>query len=479
MPGNHDVYWVACKRAILDQEEKRFSDEELRDQMDSTKFDNFENFLTDFYGISRSEFAIKISHGAYIYENDDLNISIAALNSSEKESHQKEDHRGLLSKNQAQSLMEYWSNIESNSRIRIVAIHHNPTSNVPENINETIKILEEFGKDGKLDKEYVKIFASDIVGFEGRDHLQRISEEFKVQLILHGHHHAKSEKSWPWTGHKGVTHILSAGSWGLSQNELPKEQPNNIRLISINPEKSELRAWTLIFDPRAKTKGIISKGNFVSDPADQEFIQDIFIPCSYPKNFSEDEISPENEESKAKLIKAQELLSKNMEQMSCNDSFVSFNGVFQDIINLTSNGGYLSIEEGVQALEVVKVLDSKRNFIELFGLTALGFLPTDLQLSLREEHINKFKDKLGKIFYNNQKEILSGLGNYVPIVLMVMNKREAEELNKQEAVECESNQLRSEFNSFRTLLDEDWPNRYNANPRKWKPFKNNSYTIEE
>lgn len=282
VPGNHDVYWLACKRVELDQEESNFSDEELRKRMDSEKFQNFKKFLEEFHGIPQNQNGLDLRYDGFIYNLDDLKLSVAGLNSSEIESHRKDDHRGLISKNQAQSLMNKWHEDEFNSWLKIIAIHHNPAPTVPESVKDGIRYLKKLGEEGKLKGEDVERFASDAVGLEGRENLKRVAEDCRVQLILHGHHHAAEQEVWPWHGQSGMTHILSAGSWGLIPDDLTRNQPNNLQLILLNPEKKELQSWILVYDPRVRTEGTVALGNFTSDPASPDgYRQSLSLPMGF------------------------------------------------------------------------------------------------------------------------------------------------------------------------------------------------------
>ncbi len=268
IPGNHDVSWLACKHIELDQEESSFSDEELRRRMDSEKFRKYKEFLENFYGFQQNPKSFDLNCDGCMYDIDDLRLSIAGINTNELESHRKEDHRGFISKNQAQSLMDRWYGDKLNFWIRIIAIHHNPSPTVPENIKDGIKYLEKLGKEGKLKTEDIQRFSSDAVGFEGYENLVRIAEDCQVQLVLHGHHHVAGQRTWPWHGEKaGITNVLSAGSWGLIPDQLPKDQPNSLQMILLNPERNELDSWILVYDPRVRTEGAVELGNFTPDPA--------------------------------------------------------------------------------------------------------------------------------------------------------------------------------------------------------------------
>lgn len=135
--------------------------------------------MKDFYGNSQNQVVIDLNYGGFIYNLDNLKLSVACLNSSEMESHRKEDHRGLLSEDQAQSLMDKWHEGELNSWLKIIAIHHNPASTIPENVEMGLECLDKLENEGKLKNEDVQRFASDAVGFEGRENLKRVAEDCK------------------------------------------------------------------------------------------------------------------------------------------------------------------------------------------------------------------------------------------------------------------------------------------------------------
>ncbi|HEX4962934.1 MAG TPA: metallophosphoesterase [Thermoanaerobaculia bacterium] len=264
VPGNHDVSWSACKKVAADQEEEGFDEAELRKRLDAVKLDRYEEFLLSFYGVKDlAEVALPLGRGAFLYDFPDLHLSVAALNSCEKESHRPADHVGFLSREQAEALMTEWLTPQRSGWLKIVTVHHNPGVTVPGNLAKWRKEMEEKG----LDPELVARYESDIVGFEGQERLRAIVEDSHVQLILHGHHHAKDEQSWDWQSRiKGRAAVLSAGSLSLTPDNLPEDEPLSVRLIALDTREKEIRARSLVFDPRARAKGELRHGAFIPDP---------------------------------------------------------------------------------------------------------------------------------------------------------------------------------------------------------------------
>ncbi|HEV7509987.1 MAG TPA: metallophosphoesterase [Thermoanaerobaculia bacterium] len=286
VPGNHDVSWPACKKVAADQEEEGFDEAELRKRLDAVKLGRYEEFLRSFYGEKDlAKVALPLGRGAYLYDFPDLLLSMAALSSCEKESHRPADHVGFLSREQAEALMGEWRLPDKSGRLKIVTVHHNPVLTVPANIAAWHREIEKKG----LAPELAARYESDVVGFEGRQHLKAIVEDSSVQLVLHGHHHAKDEQSWDWRlGTKGRAPVLSAGSLSLNADKLPADEPLSVRLIELDTKKKEIRARSLIFDPRARTLGELRRGSFVPDPVEPAgYRQQLDLPPEFePKKSS-------------------------------------------------------------------------------------------------------------------------------------------------------------------------------------------------
>jgi 3',5'-cyclic AMP phosphodiesterase CpdA len=281
VPGNHDISWPACKKVEADQEEDGFDEDELRRRMDAVKLGRYEEFLRKFYGVEDlGEVALPLNRGAYLYSFPDLRLSVGALNSCERESHRKKDHLGSLSRQQAEALMGVWLNTNRSAWLKVVAVHHNPVVTVSANLASWRDYLR---KTGALDDDLIARYEADVVGLDGREHLRAIVTDAQVQLVLHGHHHAKDEQPWLWKGGAiGCAHVLSAGSLSLNSDVLPQDEPLSFRLIELDPEGGKLRALSLVFDVRARTKGEVRWGAFLPDPAEPGgYLQRLDLPTGF------------------------------------------------------------------------------------------------------------------------------------------------------------------------------------------------------
>lgn len=212
VPGNHDLFWDDCTQVDLNRNlaDPEWTDEEYRQRLDRAKLQRYEAFVKDFLGIQDFiEVATRLGCGAHLYNFPDLHLSVAALNSCEKESHRPEDHVGHISREQAEGVMAAWRIGNAAEMLKVVAVHHNPVVTTKENVEVWRKWLTE---ESQISKDLIARYEGDVLGFEGHQRLRNVAEDCRVQLLLHGHHHAKDEQIWGWKRDKGATHVLSAGS---------------------------------------------------------------------------------------------------------------------------------------------------------------------------------------------------------------------------------------------------------------------------
>ncbi|HXO40463.1 MAG TPA: metallophosphoesterase, partial [Thermoanaerobaculia bacterium] len=265
VPGNHDVNWAYCKRAEADLEAREeLTPERLRVRLDEVKLDAYLDFLKRFYGVEDlAEVSQPLALGARLHCFPDLCLAVATLNSCEKESHRKEDHVGLVSREQAESVLAALWRADLAGWLKVLAVHHNPDVTTPSNLDA---MREDLLTRGSLDTDLLARYEGDALGLEGREHLVAVAADARVQILLHGHHHARSERTWPWRV-PGATHLLSAGSLWLVPDKLPKDEPASARLILLDPEAREVRAESLIYLAWHRVEGSVERGGFTLDPA--------------------------------------------------------------------------------------------------------------------------------------------------------------------------------------------------------------------
>lgn len=262
-PGNHDVSWAASAAALEELPEKADDPASRREAIDQAKFKLYREFEAKFYGVpDLSILGRSFYRDARIRDFSDIRVSIATLNSCEKESHLPEDHVGLVSHSQADALMNLWQSEDYCNWIKIIALHHNPDSTVPETVEQWQRFLID---KGNVEAEVISKYVSDCFGFQGADYVRAIATDVGVQLVLHGHHHARTYR--PWLGIRGcLTHVLSAGSLSLGTDKLPADHPNSIQLVVLDRKKNRIQAHMLDYDPQERPHGVLERGGFVLRP---------------------------------------------------------------------------------------------------------------------------------------------------------------------------------------------------------------------
>ncbi len=280
-PGNHDVSWAGCKVAFAMKEYKKWDERSFRRKLDQQRFQRFEEFLEEFYGEHRTKLGRELANGAFVYDFHDLKLSVASLNSCERETHTT--HGGLISEAQAQSVMDYWQQARLARWLKAMVLHHNPVSAVPDSVKESAEKLKKLVCEGSIEPEVIDHYLSDAVGLDGFIHLRQIAMQCQVQVILHGHQHARAGDPWLWAK-DGQTYVLSAGSWGVGSGGRPGEHPNSVQMELLDLGSMRLRVWTLNYDPLAQSPGSVTMGAFrARSGEDPDYDQPLYPPEGFDK----------------------------------------------------------------------------------------------------------------------------------------------------------------------------------------------------
>jgi SAM-dependent methyltransferase/3',5'-cyclic AMP phosphodiesterase CpdA len=262
-PGNHDVSWLLSRHALELSQERGGGDEAaIRRAMDNAKLARFEAFLVKFYGIrdmAHLENCHALSSAAWLHYFPDLGLSVAALNSCERESHRPQDHLGQIGSAQAQALMDAWA--PAGAWIKVMLFHHNLTPASHQN-HEHWK--QRFGERG-YSPDLLDCYAADMVGLDGHEHVKCVVRDRWPQLVLHGHQHVDESAVWDWS-ERGVAPVLGAGRFG-PETDGNRGEPCSARLIYLDVDGAkESRSIRIEFRDSAREKGQIEKGAFtVSD----------------------------------------------------------------------------------------------------------------------------------------------------------------------------------------------------------------------
>ncbi|WP_170229425.1 NACHT domain-containing protein [Polyangium fumosum] len=282
VPGNHDVSWAETRKVQIEQDDEGFDEAELERRLDLVRLARFEAFVAAFHGRPREGLpnVTSIGHGAVVHHFalPDGGIAVAALNSCERESHARQG--GSFGEAQAQRLLDHLRGLPP-SWMSILAVHHNPITPVPEAVASWVEWLR--GHPGPLKPETIEHFAADAAGFEGKERLRAVTEDARVSVVLHGHHHGADAHAFPFRrGEKGHTLVLSSGSWGLSPEKLPESQPAMVHLLELDPARRQARSILRIYAPRARAEGQVEPGTFAVDPASPRGATlDLYVPKGF------------------------------------------------------------------------------------------------------------------------------------------------------------------------------------------------------
>ena len=281
VPGNHDVSWAETRKVQIEQEDEGFDAAELERRLEKVRLARFEAFAAAFHGRPRAELpnVTSIGHGAVVHHfaMPGGGIAVAALNSCERESHIRQG--GSFGEAQAQALLDHLRGLPPSWK-SILAVHHNPITPVPEAVESWVQWLR---GQAAVKPETIEHFAADAAGFEGKERLRAVTEDARVSVVLHGHHHGADAHAFPFRrGEKGHTLVLSSGSWGLVAGQLPESQPAMVHMLELDPAQRQARSILRIYAPRARAEGHVEPGTFAVDPASPRGATlDLYVPRGF------------------------------------------------------------------------------------------------------------------------------------------------------------------------------------------------------
>lgn len=292
LPGNHDINWGDCKNLRNDLENGDVTPAEFPALLAIKKLDRYHAFVRDFYDLPKPHPGASgtganlaslgcchpLGHGGWLWDYPDLPLSVAALNSSEREDDQSQG--GYLSEDQTQALMSHWR-ASDKPRLRVIATHHNPVATTQDNVKWTNDWIAEKERTTGTSALAFCHYINDLVGFEGRELLKAVAKDTNAHLVLHGHHHdAKDSNSWPCVG-DGHCAVLSAGSFGLKDEQLPGDAPLSCQIICFvtDTDRPRLIAHPLVYDPRLRPRGAVKVGSYRAEPrSDAAYDKPLVLP---------------------------------------------------------------------------------------------------------------------------------------------------------------------------------------------------------
>src|SRR6266571_1202429 len=226
VPGNHDLSWDLSSSYFSDWQDEHEDTEPPPPYF--KKWRHYRDFVTALHGPA----AFTEEQPYRMHEFAELRVAVAAINSSIRESHRKQDHYGWCGTDQLRWFAGQLAATEG--MLRIGVLHHNARRKAQAD-NENLRDEDDL---------------TTILG----GHLD---------LLLHGHTHAGKEDRLA-----DGTLILATGSAAVSADWRPAEVPNQYQVIQVRPgepgKPGELTRWARqwdnerkgwIADPRASRSG--------------------------------------------------------------------------------------------------------------------------------------------------------------------------------------------------------------------------------
>jgi hypothetical protein len=181
----------------------------------SRKWKFYEWLFGEFYK-DEKRIAFKVEEPWSIWELEDLNVAVAGLNSTMKESHLDGSHYGWVGERQLRWFAESLRRAKERGWFRLGVVHHN--------------VLR-----GAQD---------DDENLRDADDLDRLLAP-SLNLLLHGHTH-NGRIGWL----RSDLPVLSTGSAALKPEARPHEVPNQYQALRI--EAKRVDRWTRRYDPDHK-----------------------------------------------------------------------------------------------------------------------------------------------------------------------------------------------------------------------------------
>jgi 3',5'-cyclic AMP phosphodiesterase CpdA len=211
VPGNHDINRALCRAYFATSE----GNEEIPKPPYWDKWLHFVGLFRELYGLgARVEFNERTPWS--LFEIEELEVVVAALNSTMAESHLDEDHYGQLGEAQLRWFEDRLDVYQQRGWLRIAAVHHNVRRG-PVRDDENLR---------------------------DADHLTRILGG-KINIVLHGHTH---DGKLDWLAPE--VPILSTGSAAVTPEARPEEVPNQYQVLRIRANGIE--RWTRAYAPDRK-----------------------------------------------------------------------------------------------------------------------------------------------------------------------------------------------------------------------------------
>lgn len=212
VPGNHDLNRKLCEAHFSECE----ADERPPSPPYARKWEPYLRRFEEFYE-DAPEITFTVEEPWSLWEIEDLNLVIAGLNSTMRESHRDEDHYGWVGDGQLRWFAERLEVYAEKEWFRLGVVHHNPARGP----------------------------VADDENLRDADRLAALLAP-SLNLLLHGHTH---DGKISWLGDAPLP-VLSTGSAALAEGARPPEVPNQYQLLRLR--EGGIERWARIYDPDGK-----------------------------------------------------------------------------------------------------------------------------------------------------------------------------------------------------------------------------------
>ncbi|MEA2230441.1 MAG: hypothetical protein QOD83_257 [Solirubrobacteraceae bacterium] len=209
VPGNHDVNRKLCEAYFNECD----GDEREPAAPYARKWEHFARMFSEFYA-DEPGVEFKVTEPWSLWEMESLNLVVAGLNSTMRESHHDDDHYGWVGERQLRWFADRLEAYVESGWFRLGVVHHNTARGVvtdDENLRDADQLAEVLAP--------------------------------SLNLLLHGHTHDSKISS---LGQEPPLRVLSTGSAALSHEARPAEVPNQYQLIRLH--SGGIERWTRRYD---------------------------------------------------------------------------------------------------------------------------------------------------------------------------------------------------------------------------------------
>ncbi|WP_159036293.1 metallophosphoesterase family protein [Clostridium botulinum] len=199
VPGNHDLSWDVCKRALI-------KEDEFNKEIYKLRFDNFSNY---FYSkLCGQDYPTEYEKQGILYKYEEEKIIVLGLNSAWEIDHIKKLRASINMESMSESIGNIIMDKKYNDWLKIAVFHHSVT-----------------GKDS-MDNGFLELL---------------VSNNFKV--CMHGHIHEAKYDFYSYGNNREIA-IIGAGTFGAPAEEHVLGVPLQYNFIELSLDNKQIKVNT-------------------------------------------------------------------------------------------------------------------------------------------------------------------------------------------------------------------------------------------